>query len=175
MNAPGTGVTLYSVTDDYLIALRDLAAREDLPAEVVTDTLDSLKGDLEVKATSVAAFVRNVEDEAALLGARAKELQARSKRAQTVADGLKAYLATQLMRAGVKEAKHGDMRVLLVKNPPAVNITDILSLPAEFMRVPEPPPPPQAEPDKKALSEALKAGLEIPGAQLIQSYRVRID
>lgn len=170
-----TGVTLYKVADEYLEALAGLAARDDLPADVVADTLDAMRGDLEVKATSVAAYVRNVEDEALLLGARAKELQARAKRAQTIADGLRAYLAVQLMRAGVKEAKHGDMRVTLVANPPAVQIEDELALPPEYLRVPEPPPPPPAAPDKKAIADALKAGTEVPGALLLKSYRVKID
>lgn len=171
---PGTSVTLYQVADIYLKALHELAERDDLPPEVVEGTL-ALHGQLAVKAANVAAFVANCEVEAAALAARAKELSDRAKRAQKVADGLRAYLASQLLRAGVKEAKHEDTRVLLVKNPPAVKIEDELLLPEKFLRTPPPPPPPPAEPDKKAIGDALKAGEVVPGAVLLQSYRVKID
>jgi hypothetical protein len=107
-----------------------------------------VKGELEVKATNVAAFVRNVEIEAEGLAQRAKDLQARAKRAKTLADGMKAYLARDLLRCDVKEVKHDGLRVCLVKNPPAVEIVDAAKVPEDFMRTPEPAPPPEPDRDK---------------------------
>lgn len=171
----GTAVRLYEVADDFILAVAELTERDDLPADVIRDTLDAVKGELEVKATSVAAFVRNVEIEAEVLAGRAKDMQARSKRAQALADGMKAYLASHLLRCDVKEVKHGGMRVALVKNNPAVEIVDESKVPEEFKRAPAPPPPPQAVPDKVAIAAALKGGIDVEGCRLLQSYRVKIE
>jgi hypothetical protein len=168
----GTAVRLYEVADDFIRAVAELTERDDLPAEVVNDTLAAVKGDLEVKATNVAAFVRNVEIEAEGLAQRAKDLQARAKRAKTLADGMKAYLARELLRCDVKEVKHDGLRVCLAKNPPAVEIVDAAKVPEDFMRTPAAPPP---EPDRDAISKALKAGLDVEGCRLLQSYRVKIE
>ena len=174
MNA-GTAVKLYEVADDFIRAVAELTERDDLPAEVIRDTLDAVKGDLEVKATSVAGFIRNAEIEAEHLAARAKDMAARAKRAQVLADSFKAYLGSHLLRCDVKEVKHNGLRVALVKNNPAVEIVDVALVPAEFMRTPEPPPPPAAAPDKNAIAVALKAGLPVEGCRLLQSYRVKIE
>lgn len=175
MTAPGTSVKLYEVADTYLAALADLAQRDDLPPEVIADTLEAVKGEVEVKAANVAAFVKNVEVEAAVMKERAEIMAARAKRAQTMADGLKTYLAAHLMRCKLTEAKSGEIHVRLVKNPPAVVIENESLVPAEFMRTPEPAPPPKSAPDKSAIKSALAAGVLVEGCALIQSYRVRID
>lgn len=171
----GTGVSLWAVADTYMAALADLADRPDLPAEVIADTLEAVQGDLQVKAANVAAFVRNCEAEASLLADHAKALKERAAKAQLLADRLKAYIATQMLRCDLKEVKHEDTRIVLVANPPAVQIEDELAIPADFMRVPTPPPPPPAAPDKKAIGEELKAGRSVPGCVLLKSYRLKIE
>lgn len=171
----GTAVRLYEVADDFIRAVAELTERDDLPAEVIADTLEAVKGELEVKAANVAGFIRNAEIEAEALAARAKELQARAKRAQTLADGFKAYLATHLLRCDVKSVEHDGIRVALVKNPAAVEIVDAALVPEDFKRLPPVPPPPVAQPDKNAIAVALKAGLEVEGCRLLQSYRVKIE
>lgn len=168
----GTAVRLYEVADDFIRAVAELTERDDLPAEVINDTLAAVKGDLEVKATNVAAFARNVEIEADALALRAKDMAARAKRAKTLADGMRAYLARELLRCDMKEVTHDGMRIALAKNPPAVEIVDIGKVPEEFKTT---PPPPTAEPDKGAIGKALKAGLEVEGCRLITSYRVKIE
>lgn len=195
MSAPGTSVKLYEVADTYLAALRDLAGREDLAPEIIADTLEAVQGEVQVKACNVAAFVRNVEAEADFLAGRAAELEARAKRAAALADGLKGYLAANLLRCGLKEAKHGDTLVKLRANPPSVAIQDEAAIPGQFKTTPPPAPPPQAKPDKTAIKEAIKAAREahdarlaalapgepapafvnpVPGAELLKSYRVEI-
>jgi hypothetical protein len=57
------------------------------------------------------------------------------------------------------------------KNPASVDVYDPLSIPAEYMVTPEPPP---ARVDKKALATAMKVGHEIPGARMVQGVRLSI-
>ena len=56
---------LYDLTADYLEALDTLAEIEDLPPEVIADTLEGISGAWEDKALNVARYVRNLEAEAA--------------------------------------------------------------------------------------------------------------
>ena len=55
-----TDLTLYTIADQYLQDLQKLQDM-DLDEQTFADTLESLSGDLEVKATNVAMFVRNLE------------------------------------------------------------------------------------------------------------------
>jgi Siphovirus Gp157 len=175
MTTTGTAVRLYEVADSFIRAVAELTERDDLPAEVIADTLDAVHGELVVKATNVAGFIRNVEIEAGELAARAKDMQARAKRAQALADGMKAYLTSHLLRCDVHEVKHEGLRVVLVRNPPAVQIVNEKLVPEEFKREPPPAPPPPRLPDKKAIAEALKVGVPVEGCELIQSWRVKIE
>lgn len=53
--------------------------------------------------------------------------------------------------------------LFLRKNPDSVEISDQSSIPEKFMVTPEPPLP---RPDKAAIRAAIKAGEEVPGADL---------
>ena len=59
------------------------------------------------------------------------------------------------------------------KNPPAVDITDLLSLPKKYWFTPEPKPT-ISTPDKNAIKNAIKAGIDVIGARLIQTTRLEV-
>ena len=68
---------LYLIVDEYRAAATQLADL-DLPPEVVADTLESLAGDLEVKAQNVAHMVRALEADATAIKQWAKDAEARA-------------------------------------------------------------------------------------------------
>jgi hypothetical protein len=168
----GTAVRLYEVADDFIRAVAELTERDDLPADVINDTLAAVKGDLEVKATNVAAFARNVEIEAEALAQRAKDMAARAKRARTLADGMRAYLARELLRCDMKEVTHDGMRIALAKNPPAVEIVDIGKVPEEF-KTHAPAAHRRARQGRDR--QGVEGRLDVEGCRLITSYRVKIE
>ena len=53
-------LTLYTVADQYLADIKKLQDME-IDDQTFADTLEGLAGDLEVKATNVALFIRNLE------------------------------------------------------------------------------------------------------------------
>jgi Siphovirus Gp157 len=55
------------------------------------------------------------------------------------------------------------------KNPAKLVIDDAMEIPWEYMTLPEPPP---AEPDNAAIKAALKNGVEVSGARLVQTSRM---
>lgn len=167
MNAP---ITLYHLADEYLVAA-DRMADLDLPDEVIADTLEGLAGALEVKATNVAMFIKNLETSAEAIKQAEANMAARRKAIENRAGRIRQYLQYQMERTGVTKIECPYFKVAVRDNPPSVVIDQEGSLPERFMRVPEPPPP---APDKKAIAQALKAGEDVPGAHLERSRRVEI-
>lgn len=165
-------IALYQVADTYLAALHDLAARDDLPAELVRDTLEAVAGEVEVKATNVAAYFQNLDAEAAAIKQAEQRMAERRKRIEAHSARLKDYLRDNMERCGIKEIKTPEFRLSLRKNPPRVELDGSAVVPAYYVRI---PPPPEPVVDKKAILEDLRAGKAVPGARLVQDNRLHID
>lgn len=161
---------LYTLAAEYIAAAERMADLE-LPAEVIRDTLEGLAGDLEVKAQNVAAFARNLESVADSIKAAERQMADRRKALENRAAGIREYLKEQMQHTGIRKIESPWFTLSVQDNPPAVVIADETSVPAEFMRIPDPPP---ATPDKIAIAAILKSGGEVPGAFLTRSQRLVI-
>lgn len=161
---------LYVLANEYRDAANKLADL-DLDEQTVSDTLESLGGDLELKATNVAMFARNLESTAASIKEAEAAMAARRKAIERRAEGLRLYLLTNMQRSGMTKIESPHFALSIKSNPPSVVINEPGLIPAEFMRQPEPPPP---APDKTAIKEAIKAGREVPGAHLVSGVRLDI-
>lgn len=162
--------SLYKLADEYLAAAYKLADM-DLEEQTVKDTLESLSGALEVKATNVAMFVRNLESLAEQIKAAEEQMAARRKAVQNRADRVREYLKMQMERTQITKIECPYFKIALRQNPAAVVIDDASIIPQEYWRVPPPPPP---MPDTKAIAEALKTQMAVPGAHLERGTRVEI-
>lgn len=155
------------VYHDQALALQDL----DLPPEVIADTLESLSGDLTVKAENVIAMARNMEALAASIKEAEAAMSARRKALENRAARLRDYLLSQLQVAGIQKVESPYFRISVRENPAAVEVFDALQVPAAFMRQPEPPP---AAPDKASIKAALSAGQDVPGCKLTRGVRLEV-
>ena len=160
---------LYVIANEYAEAARKLADLN-LDEQTVQDTLESISGELEVKAQNVAYFVRNLETTAAAIKEFEDQQRNRRKAIERRADALKAYLAHCMLETGITKID-GPGVTLSFRKSSAVVIDEPGLIPAEFMRVPEPPPP---EPNKVAIGEAIKAGHEVPGAHIESRQHLQI-
>lgn len=163
-------ISLYQLADDFLAQSRALSDM-DLPDEVIADTLESLSGDIEVKAVNVAAFARNLEASAEAIKTAETEMANRRKAIENRAKRIRTYLQEQMTRTGITKIECPYFKLSIRDNPPAVVIDAESQIPQEYMRQPETPPP---APDKKAIAEALKAGKEVSGAHLERGQRLEI-
>lgn len=161
---------LYELARDYREAA-DKLSDLDLPPEVIEDTLESLSGDLEVKATNTAMVVRNIEAMAAAIKEAEAAMAARRKALENRAARVKDYLLANMVVAGVQKVECPFFKLAVRDNPPAVEIFQPEMVPLEYMRQPEPPPP---APDKTAIKEVLKTGHEVPGCRLTVGKRLEI-
>lgn len=151
--------------------LLSLDGSDDVPEEVIRDTLEGLEGEIQDKAHSIAKMIRNLEAESDAITAEAKALEQRSKRVARRADELRNYLLFQLQAVGMPSIRYAEFTVAVKDNPAAVIVNDDAEVPEQYMVQPEPPPP---RPDKKALKKALESGAEIRGVWLERGQRLEI-
>lgn len=161
---------LYVLAHEYRDAANRLADL-DLDEQTIADTLESMSGDLEVKANNTARVIRNMQSLAASIKEAESAMAARRKALEARAERVMRYLLDSMQHAGIQKIESPHFTISVRQNPPAVVINESGLVPAEFMRQPEPPPP---SPDKKAIGDALKAGREVPGAHLARGVRLEI-
>ena len=161
---------LYELAHDYRNAA-DKLADLDLDPQTIEDTLESLSGDLEVKATNTAMLIRNIEASAAAIKAAEEQMAARRKALENRAARIKDYVLANMMVAGIQKIECPFFKLAVRDNPPAVEVYEPGLIPANFMRQPDPPPPAV---DKTAIKEALKAGQDVPGCKLTVGKRLEI-
>lgn len=160
---------LYQLAAQYR-ALSALGA-EELDEQTLLDTLDGLEGELTVKATNVAFYLRNLEAFAQTVEDAAKQLRTRAERIERRADAVRRYLLTNLQAAGVTKIEAPELTIAIRKYPARVVISDAGKIPADLYVYPEPPTP---YPDKKAIAERLRKGEAVEGCYLEQSERLEI-
>lgn len=148
-----------------------LAESGELDPQLILDTLESLDGELNDKAVSVAQFSRNIEATAAAVREAGKAMLERAARLEKRAESIRNYLLLQMEFAQVSKIECPWFVISIRKNPPAVVIDDEAQIPDAYKVVPEPPPP---RPDKAKIKDALRAGDDVPGARLVQGERLEI-
>lgn len=165
---------LYTLTNSYL-ALAEKLADGDFDAQTIADTIEAsgITDELGVKAAGIEFVARGAEAHNLAIDAEIARLQALKAHRSKVAAGLRSYLLDNMQRAGIERIDCPLFTVSIKKNPPAVDIYDILSLPKQFMVTPEPKPP-VAAPDKAAIKKAINAGEDVPGAKLVQGVRLDV-
>lgn len=163
-------MNLYEIALTYRDAA-DKLADLDLDPQTLEDTLESLSGDLEEKATNTAFLIRNLEANAAAIKDAEAAMAARRKALENRAARVKDWVLANMMLAGVQKIECPYFKVSVRDNPAAVEVHEPGLIPANFMRQPDPPPPAV---DKTAIKEALKAGQDVPGCKLTVGKRLEI-
>lgn len=161
---------LFDVAAEYRQAA-DTLAELDVPPETVTDTLESLSGDLTTKATNVAMVAANARALARAIGEAEARMAERRRALVARAERIEDYILQSMLYAGVERIESPHLRLAVRTNPPAVDIFDVAQVPPGFLRDVASPPP---EVDKAAVRTAIAAGMDVPGARLTHRKRVVI-
>lgn len=166
---------LYVLTSHYL-ALAEKLADGDFDLQTIADTIEAsgISDDLAVKAQGIEYVARGALAHHAAIDAEITRLQALKAQRDKVAQGLRDYLKANMERAGIPRIDCPMFQISIRNNPPAVEVTDLLSLPAAYWKTPEPKPP-VAAPDKAAIKAAINAGIDVIGARLTHSTRLAIQ
>ena len=128
MNTP-----LYRLADEY-IAIATILADQDLPDEVIADTLEGASGDLEAKAWNTAALILQFEGQAALIKEAEQRMSARRKALERRVGWLREYVLVQLLRVGITQIDSPEFAIRVRDNPPKVVLDDEEAIPKAFKR-----------------------------------------
>lgn len=161
---------LYEITANYLETLDVFTDPEnDIAPEVVTSTLETMEGLFEEKAVQIAAFAKQMEAEAEAIKAVIDGMQRRQKALETRARWLRDYVKIGMETMGRKKLESPWFLLSIAKNPPAVEVFDESKIPQEYRRTII-----EYRTDKAAIKEAIGAGVEVPGARMVNGTRLAI-
>jgi len=166
-----TGLALYQIADQYLIDLGRLAEMDDIDEQTLADTLEGLSGEVEVKSTAVAQFIRNLEANADAIKQAEALMAERRKKIENRANNIREYLLKNLQRCGISKIESVFFNIAVRENPESLIVDAQADIPPEFYVQP-PVPAPQL--DKIKLKAAIKAGCDFLGVRLERKMRLDI-
>ena len=129
-----------------------------------SNRLDQLEMERDEKIENIALYIKNLTADAKALKAEKQSFEERQKAAENKADSLKRYLANYL--AG---QKFSTPRVVIsFRKTSSVNITDMTLIPKKYLKFADPTP------DKTMIKNAIKAGNNISGAEIVEGQSITI-
>jgi hypothetical protein len=152
-------------------SLEALEDSDEVPPEVIKDTLESIVGLFEDKAVAVAKFILSLEATAESIDEAAKAMAARAARLKKRAESIRHYLLLQFQMIDWRgKIVTPEITLARQNNPPAVQVTDETMVPNQFWVIPEPVP----RLDKKSIKAALQSGVDVPGCYIEAGERISI-
>jgi hypothetical protein len=167
-------ISLYTLSAQVEQMLESETAFDPETGEMSADLVTALEA-VRDKGVAVAAYTLNLEALVKAMEDHEKQISARRIRLANKSAKLREYLAQNMKRTGVSEitAVDGSFHAkLYAERDASVEIFDERQIPANFMSTPKPPEP---KPDKRAISAAIKAGAEVPGAKIVKRDRLVIE
>lgn len=159
--------TLYEIKGEIFELMEMM--EEDPDNQCIADTLEALKGELEIKAEGYCKAIREFEAKGNSIDEEIKRLKARKQAAENNADRLKKALLVAMTETG-NEKIQGELFTLSIRNN-AVSldtIPDIGHIPEKYL-VPKDP-----DIDKKLLLADIKAGIAVDGVTTKRSKSLMI-
>lgn len=139
-----------------------MALSDEVGADAIRDTIDGMSGDITEIIDESVKYIKNIE----LLEKSAKEeaqrIKEREKRFSAIADSARSAVSRVIELSGKKSFTSALFTVTLAKGREKVDIFDQGCIPDEFMEVEV-----TEKPDKKRIAEAIKNGLDVPGAKIV--------
>ena len=160
---------LFSLAAEYK-AVADKLHDSELDEQTIFDTLESMSGELESKATNVGFVIRNLEGMADQIKQAEDAMKKRRQSIDNQVKRLKAYLLANLQTAGISKVESPYFVLSVRNNPESVVVDAEIQIPPDYMRE----IPATYEPDKNLIKQAIKDGFEVPGCHLTKTQSVQI-
>jgi chaperonin cofactor prefoldin len=151
---------LYELSGQYL-ELQELAEREELPTDAIFDTLEGIDGEIRVKAENIGKVCANWDSDIEALDRQINALTARKRAINNRKENLKEYLRGNMEATGINKIECPFFIINCVPGRDHAVIDDNDKLPDEYVDVVT-----TIKPDKAAITKALKAGVDVPGAHI---------
>ena len=151
--------TLYEINEEILNCV-DTETGEIIDPE----KLSQLQMDFDDKVEGIALWIKDLLSDAAAIKAEKDKLNERQKVCENKAKNLKEYLSGFLAGQKFKTPRVA----ISYRKSESVNVSDICKIPDDYLKYKDP------EPDKTKIKSALKAGVSIPGVELIENRNIQI-
>lgn len=152
---------LYKQTGE-MAKLQKMVDDGEMSNDDIKDTLEGMELEFSDKALSIVSLANSLDADVSGLDAEIKRLQARKKAVVNNQDRLKEYLRVNMEESGITNIKCPLFSITLGKPSVKADVYDIDFLPDDYVSVNV-----TTKPDLKAILKDLKAGVDIPGAGLI--------
>lgn len=153
-----------------------ISMMEETGGEVTDEIMEDLairRENFQHKAEAYSKFILKLESEADIAASEIKRIQAIKKTKDNTAIRLRETLRDALMVFGNENPKTGNKAYetalfkLSLRKSQSVEITDENEVPDEFWAI-------KKEISKSTISQAIKDGLEVPGATMKENYGLQI-
>ena len=155
--------SLYELTQDYL-ALQELD-----DDEAVLDTIEGLKGTIQVKSINVAKYIGNLEASAVAIDNAMKQMAERKKILGNKAVRIRKYLKDSMEANKIHEIHAPEFDLKIKKCPPKLIVGDEDLIPKKYKKIER-----TTTIDKASIKKTLSSGKAVSGARLEQSTRLEI-
>ena len=167
-------MSLYSIATEYerfLIMLEE----GDIPEEAISDTLESIEGELSEKVDNIISVIKNMRAEAEAIKAEVKELTERARLKQKKAESLLNYINETLARIGMSRYESARHKVSYRKSQ-ALEVADedaLIDFLAtngydDLLKYEKP------SINKTELKLAIDRGVSFPGAEIKKKLNIQI-
>lgn len=157
-------MNLFKLTQNYQNVLE---IAEQLDAETLRDTLDSIDEAINSKVENTAYVIKQLDANVSAIDTEMKRLAAMKSAQTNNIKNLKLYIQESMERVGLDKVQSEFIKVAIQNNPQSVRVDNEEAL-KEYM-VEQP-----MKLDKRSLLDDLKNGIEVCGAELQQTRSLRI-
>lgn len=154
-------MNLYEITEAYM-ALDNLEPNED-----IKHYLNGISDEFDQKVENITYVIKNNEAEIDALNKEEKRLANKRRALENKNNYLKDYTFENMKVLGKDKVKAGTFDLRIQRNPKSVNILNPDLINENYLRI-------KKELDKAKIKEALEEGLEVEGAELVQTEGLRI-
>ena len=163
-----SALRLYEMTDEYLSILNNLCDEETGEvSETSLERLDEIKDTIENKAINIVRVWKQMEAYQTAIEKERKAMELRESHLKKQVKNLKDYLQTNMLACQITKIECPQFKISLQKNPGSVKFSDESRVPQEYKKV-------EVKNDVSMIRDALKMGIEVPGAYLDQGTSIRI-
>jgi len=157
---------LYEINDAYYKWLEKVKENEGELTEEMIIEFESISENADVKHEAYAVIIKQLEGENELVKAEKQRLAERHTQTENRINWLKSKLANSLEFFGKEKFETPKCKVSF-RTSTAVNILDEALLPKKFFKIVK-------TPSKADIKEALKSGLKVKGAVLVENKNIQI-
>lgn len=152
---------LYEITEAYM-ALDNLDDTEDIKVY-----LGAIQDEFNDKVENITYVIQDYKTQAKTLRDEEKRLSDKRRALENKTTYLEDYIFENMKALNMQKAKAGTFDLKIQKNPKSVKILDEAKITDDYIRI-------KKELDKAKIKEALKNGITVEGAELIQTEGLRI-